>query len=371
MTSHADPNFPTPQGVLDNPAAIRALDPHDMIGLTVAFPDQCRQGEHIGADFTAAAPPNRTSIQNIVVTGLGGSAIGGDLLRCLADEYGEAPLIVNRDYSLPAFVSSQTLVLAASYSGNTEETLSAYTAARARRAQIVCVTSGGELARRADADGVPVCLIPGGQPPRASTGYLFFPLLAILARRGLLKRMLAAGITETTELLDRLRKDWGPETPLENNPAKRLALALHNRLPVLYGSHGYRGVVANRWKCQFNENAKQHAFANVFPEQNHNEILAWTLANRQAPRWSVVYLRDPTEREAMPRIARRVEVTESIIGDAAESHEVWAEGDSLLARMLGLFYLGDFVSVYAAYLHGVDPTTIDGIDRLKAEMAKL
>jgi len=358
------------RALLDDSAAMRALDPDGMMGLTTGFPAQCREAVRIGAEFTAKLPPTGP-IQNVVVTGLGGSAIGGDLLRCLVEEYGDVPLVVNRDYTLPGFVNNQTLVLAASYSGNTEETLSAYAMARARRAQIVCVTSGGDLAGRGEADGVPVCRIPGSRPPRASTGFLFFPMLAVIAQRGLLGRAPTGAVEETIALLERLSGAYGPGTPTENNPAKRLALALYERIPVLYGSQGYRGVVALRWKGQFNENAKQHAFAYAFPEQNHNEILGWTLASRQSERWSVVYLRDPAEKTETPRIARRVEVTQEIIGQAAQQHEVWAEGDSLLAKMFSLIYFGDFVSVYTAYLNGIDPTDITSINRLKAEMQKM
>lgn len=364
------PNDVALHHLLDDPAAMRALDSKSVMELATGFPAQCREAVQIGAEFAARAVPAQT-VQNIVVTGLGGSAIGGDLLGCLVQEHGHVPLIVNRDYALPGFVGAQTLVLAASYSGDTEETLSAYAMARARKAQVVCVTSGGALAERAEADGVPVCRIPGGQPPRASTGYLFFPMLAVLSRHGLLDRLSARNVDETLERLERLRGAYGPETPVESNPAKRLALALHRRIPVIYGSQGHQGVVALRWKCQFNENAKQHAFANVFPEQNHNEILAWTLCKRQAPRWAVVYLRDPSETMETPRIAHRVEVTKRIIGRAAQQHEVWAEGESRLARMFSLFYLGDFVTLYAAYLNQVDPYDIGGIDRLKAEMAKM
>lgn len=359
-----------PREILDSVEAMQALDPRGMMRLTLDFPAQCREAVRIGAEFCKDKTVSRT-VQNILVTGLGGSAVGGELLRCLVEEYGDVPLVVNRDYSLPGFVGKETLVIAASYSGNTEETLSAYAEARMRRARIVCITSGGELADKAQADSVPVCYIPGGQPPRASTGYLFFPMLAVIARWGLLDHVMARDVDETLSLLDTLQYRYAPETPAESNLAKQLAVALHRRVPVIYGSQGYRGVIALRWKCQFNENAKQHAFANVLPEQNHNEILAWRMARQQAPRWSVVFLRDPEEKSVAPRIARRVEVTKKIIGRTAQQHEVYAEGISLLARMFSLFYLGDFMTIYAAYLNGVDPAEIAGIDRLKAELARM
>ena len=356
--------------ILDDPAAMRALDPRDMTGLLTAFPAQCREAVRIGSAFGLPAPGQRP-IHQAVVGGLGGSAIGGDLLRCLMEADGEVPLVVNRGYTVPHFVGKETLFLAASYSGNTEETLAQYDQARHYRARIVCITSGGELAQRAEADRVPVCRIPGGQPPRSATGYLFFPALAILQKRGLLARSLDPDVTEAISLLDRVRATCGPEVPTAMNPAKQLAAELYGRVAVIYGSSPARGVVALRWKTQLNENAKQHAFAGAFPEIDHNEILAWTYARRQAARWSVVYLRDPDERLAAPRLARRVETTKKVIGRGVRNHEVRAEGGSPLARLLYLIYLGDLMSLYLAFLNGVDPTDIAGIDRLKADLARM
>src|SRR5579884_295672 len=355
---------------LTDPRRFAVLDPHDMMGLALKCPQQCREAVAIGRQF-APEPPGRADVRQIVVTGLGGSAIGGDFARCLTDAYGPVPLLVNRDYTLPHFVGPHTLVIAGSYSGNTEETLAAYAAARTAGAQLMAVTSGGKLGEMAKADGVPVALVPGGQPPRSATGYMFFPLIGYLAHRGLLGRDLAADLAETLSNLEALIAALGPEVPIEQNPAKQLAVALHGKLPILYGSQGYRGAVAYRWKSQFNENAKQAAFANVFPEQNHNEILAWTLAARQAQNWAVIFLRDPEEVSETPRIARRVEVTKELIAPVAQVHEVWARGQSLLARMFHLIYFADFLTIYLAYLNGICPTDIGAIDHLKAEMAKL
>jgi glucose/mannose-6-phosphate isomerase len=354
---------------LQEPGRFAALDPHDMLGLVLKFPQQCREAVQIGSQLKQT-PVSSTEIHQVVLTGMGGSAIGGDFANSLMDHQGAVPLIVNRDYTLPRWVDPHTLVLAASYSGNTEETLAAYAAARASGAQIAVITSGGQLRERAVADGVPVALVPGGQPPRSATGYIFFPLIACLRQHHLLVRDLTPDIEETLHLLEELAGQWGPTISTDRNPAKQLAIALDGRLPVIYGSQGYRGAVAYRWKSQFNENAKQAAFANVFPEQNHNEILAWTLANRQTSNWSVVFLRDPEEREQLPHIAFRVETTRRIIGEEVPFHDVWAQGKSLLARLFSLVYFADFVTVYLAYLNGICPTDIQAIDQLKAELPK-
>ncbi len=348
---------------------LRRCDPHDMMGLVLRFPDQCRQASAIGERFGEGA--RFGEVRQVVLTGLGGSAIGGDFARCLMEEFGSAPLIVNRDYTLPKWVGPHTLVVAASYSGNTEETLNAYQQARDLGAQRAAITSGGQLRGLAEEDGVPLAIVPGGQPPRSATGFMFFPLMHLLMHAGLLNRRLSEQIDETIVLAEQMAGRLGPAIPLERNEAKRLAAALHGKLPVIYGSQGYRGAVAMRWKGQFNENAKQAAFANVLPEQNHIEALAWVLAQKQAQNWAVVLLRDPAELTETPRIARRVEITKELVGKETEVHEVWAEGSSFLAKMFSLIYFADFMTVYVAILNGVCPTDMATLDYLKAELAKL
>ena len=357
--------------ILDDLSAIRILDGRNMLGLTEQFPIQCEEALDIATRF-AQTLPDRRKPKNIVVTGLGGSAIGGDLVRVLVDLGGDVPLIVNRDYDLPGFVGPDTLVIASSYSGNTEETLTAYAQARQRGSRLICVTSGGKLAQRAREDGVPCCLVPDSRPPRASTGYLFIPTLTIVATYATLGPCCTpAAVEEAIPLLEDCSRRWRREVPLAENPAKQLAVALYGRIPIIYGGQGYPAVLALRWKGQFNENAKVHAFANALPEQNHNEILGWEQALQQSQVWSVVYLRDPEEETAAPRMARRVEILRTVIGNKAEQHEVRAEGTTVLQRMLSMLYFGDFVSVYLALLVGVDPTEIAGIDLLKAELARM
>jgi glucose/mannose-6-phosphate isomerase len=351
---------------LDNLEHRRALDPQGMLDLVLRFPEQAREAVGIAQSLGTLTP--KEEIRLVVMTGLGGSAIGGDFARSLMEECGTVPMVVNRDYSLPHYINAHTLVIAASYSGNTEETLAAYDVAKSAGAQIAVVTSGGTLKARATADGYPIATVPGGQPPRSATGYMFFPLLGFLRSYDLFTHDFAQDIEETLDLLEARRDALGPNVPTARNPAKQMALALHGKLPVVYGSQGYRGAVATRWKGQFNENTKIAAFANVLPEQNHNEILAWTQAQQQAQTWSVIFLRDSAE---SPRIARRIEVTRSLLGDNVPVQEVYAEGNSLLARMFSLISLADYVTVYLAYLYGVCPTEIRGIDLLKAELAKL
>lgn len=352
--------------VLDDAARRAALDAQNMIPLTHEFPEQCRKALDIAMQFNPPTP--RLPIQNVVVTGLGGSAVGGDLLRVLVEDNGEVPLVVNRDYQMPAWVNDRTFVIAASYSGNTEETLSAFEDAQDRGALLACVTSGGELAQRAAHYGTPVAFIPKGQPPRSAMGYMFIPMLMAAHKVGVIRRDPTGDLQNAIALLEKAREQWNADVPFEKNPAKQLAAKLYGKLPILYGSQAYSSVVAFRWKTQMNENTKIHAYSNGYPEMNHNEILGWVLAKQQVPNLAVVLLRDQMER---PKIVARVETTKRLFARAAEVHEVFAEGQSLLARMLHAIYLGDWVSCYLALLYGVNPTDISYINLLKAVLEKI
>ena len=352
--------------VLDDAARRAALDAQNMIPLTHEFPEQCRKALDIAMQFNPPTP--RLPIQNVVVTGLGGSAMGGDLLRVLVEDNGEVPLVVNRDYQMPAWVNDRTFVIAASYSGNTEETLSAFEDAQDRGALLACVTSGGELAQRAAHYGTPVAFIPKGQPPRSAMGYMFIPMLMAAHKVGVIRRDPTGDLQNAIALLEKAREQWNADVPFEKNPAKQLAAKLYGKLPILYGSQAYSSVVAFRWKTQLNENTKIHAYSNGYPEMNHNEILGWVLAKQQVPNLAVVLLRDQMER---PKIVARVETTKRLFARAAEVHEVFAEGQSLLVRMLHAIYLGDWVSCYLALLYGVNPTDISYINLLKAVLEKI
>lgn len=350
---------------LDEAGLLSKADPFGMMTLTLDLPAQCEEAIRRAEQWNL--PALKTTPRQVVVSGLGGSGIGGDYLRVLFEAQGHLPVIVNREYTLPAFVNSETLVFAASYSGNTEETLSAYTHALEQGAQVIAISSGGALEASAYRDGVPHLKVPGGQPPRTALGYLFLPLVVMCERWGLLPDLSEARVHTLRRLVQR-REEWGPHHPTQSNPAKQLAAALYGQIPLFYGTGGGRAVAAVRWKGQFNENAKIHAFANTFPELNHNEILGWVLAKRQAENLSVVALRSHGE---SVKLRTRVEVTRGLIGGSARWHEVYAEGTTVLEQLMDITFLGDFVSLYLAFLNEVDPQDIDYIDRLKSELAKV
>jgi len=348
---------------LDRADALRAADPEGMLGLVEDFEEQCRRAVDLGS---RAPVPERGEVRAVVMAGMGGSAIGGDLLRtCLAPVLG-VPWVVHRDYGLPAWVGPDTLLLVGSYSGNTEETLSAFEEGVRRGATVVCLASGGTMAERARALGLPLVEVPAGLPPRAALGYSFFPLAVLLTRMGL-AAIPGGDIEEALAEIGRSRVRWGRERSVDENGAKTLAHALVGSLPVVYSADGVLSSVALRWKGQFNENSKTLAYVNVFPEVDHNEIEGWEGAGEIGRRIHLILLRD---REDTRRVQYRMEVTAGIIGARAGGRtEVWSRGTGRMARVFSLVCLGDFTSVYLALLTGQDPTPVDNIGRLKEALA--
>lgn len=348
---------------LNDVRGLGALDSMGMLEAAWNLPEQLEQAWLVAQDVPL--PPVRDWRQ-ILVSGLGGSAIGGDLLRVYVGDRLGIPVVVNRDYTLPWFVDQNTLVFAVSYSGNTEETLSAYAVARERQAAMVAITTGGRLGQRAAEDGLPVVRVPGGLAPRAATGYLFIPMLALLARLGMLFDVQAA-VAGAAAHLRELRARYGPQTPVRENPAKQLALNFQNRLPVIWGVSGTTEVVAQRWKGQINENAKAPAYWNVFPELNHNEVVGFEQPEELLSRLWLVVLQDEADH---PRVRLRMKITRAMVKKAAGITEVQSSGPNALARLYSLIYLGDYASMYLAALAGIDPGPVRAIDYLKSELAK-
>jgi glucose/mannose-6-phosphate isomerase len=345
---------------LNSRPSVTALDPKGMWHFTEEYPNQCRTAlslvdgvEFPSGDFTLA-----------MLTGLGGSAVGGDYVKAMFEAFASIPFIVNRDYHLPSYVGPKTLVFATSYSGNTEETLSAYAEAKAAGATIVCVTSGGKLKELALADGYTVITVPGGQPPRTALGFMLIPVLAAAVKMGLIP---AQDFAKAFDLLEKLKGEWTIEG---SNPiAKEIATSLFGNLGIIYGLGPWQAIIANRWKGQINENSKNHIFTNVFPELNHNEILAWVKADGQGvAKYVGLILEDGSESAKMKK---RAEVTEGLVKDLCEFQHVQAIGDNLLEKLLTLTYLGDFVSLYLAAMNEVDPENIDSINILKNALASV
>ena len=350
--------------ILDAPTELRRMDPSRMLRMVAEMPQHVEKAIVISSSVPIGV--SGSGFKHVVVGGMGGSAIAGDVLRTLMEERADVPCSVVREYVSPLFMGRQTLLFCSSYSGNTEETLSLYEDAKKRGVRVVCLGSGGELQRRAIVDGMPFLKMEEGLPPRAAIGYSFFMMYDVLRRMSLFPE--EPGETdETVSLLRTKAQIYHEETPTSRNPAKKLAGELFNRLIVVYGSR-VTSCVSLRWKCQFNENSKTLAYVNSFPELNHNEIVGWEgLKSLRAPVEAVV-LRDRSEH---PRVAKRIDITlELMRDDGVQMKEVWSEGQSLLTRIFSLIYLGDFVSIYLAALYGEDPTPVRRINELKKRLSE-
>jgi glucose/mannose-6-phosphate isomerase len=277
------------------------------------------------------------------------------------------PFFVNRHYVLPAFVDRNTLVIVSSYSGNTEETVAAHRDAIKRGARILCLTSGGATETVARKHKHQMLRIPSGFQPRAALGYLFFPLLVVLARLGFVKSRVADA-RETVQLLKSKARVYGdPEAP--DNLPLRLARQLQGKFPIVYSATEYFEAMSMRWRGQICENAKMLASSHVLPEMNHNELVGWKIGAELMRQMEVIYLRDTKTHK---RIALRENITKDIIAQyASHVSEVWSEGRTVLARMFSLLYFGDWVSFYLAILNKEDPTPVKVIQQLKGELAKL
>jgi len=358
---------------LDDRSSYRQLDPGGMLDFAISFPAQVAEAAEIGSRFRP--PPKPRGLRQVVLAGMGGSAVGGDFLARLCDSRAAVPVVVCRSYDLPAFVGPQTLFIASSYSGNTEETLAATSAALRRGARIICISTGGKLRdfarRHASKKGVRLLSIPQTEPkmpPRAALGYSFITLVCALDTMDVYagaKRQ----VRETTALLRRQRDELGPAAPTRRNRAKQLAESLYGKIPWVQGTVGLMSAAAYRWRCQFNENSKMLAYSGEYPELNHNEVVGWEGAERLAGRPEVVVLRRPQDHW---RNRARVNITtKRLIEPKAPVHLVEAEGRSPLAQLMSVVYLGDFTSLYLAFLNGVDPASIDSINVLKKQLANL
>jgi len=298
----------------------------------------------------------------VVVCGMGGSAIGADLARDAIGDRARRPLFTSREYSPPSWVGEETLVLCSSYSGDTEETLEAYAAAGSMGAQRVVMTTGGELADAARADGVPVIGVPAGMQPRAAVVYMTIGAMECAALCGAAPG-LHSEIDTATALLERLVEEWGPGSP-DDSLAKDVARRLAGTIPVIHGAAGTTAP-ARRWSTQIQENARGAAFWPELPEANHNQICGWERGRAEAP-FSGVFLCDPDQH---PRVKRHMDLAaEEIERAGATAITVNTRGESRLERVLSAVLLGDLVSVYMAALAGVDPSEIPALVRFKQQL---
>ncbi len=340
---------------------LKLIDTQNMLEIVKALPEQMEHAAAVAKELDMSAI-DANAISGIIISGMGGSAIGGDIIRNLAFETCPCPIFNFRDYKLPKFSNENSLVLSTSYSGNTEETISTFHDSLARGCKNLAITSGGKLEELCKEHNVPYVKLPSGIPPRTAIGYLLTPMIVIFKRLGYIAEN--DDIAQTIQHLKDFRPKLLPENDTKANPAKQIAAKIHTSIPAIYSTAKYSSI-ARRWRNQLNENAKMLAISGVFPEMNHNDIVAWE-KDRRVHLFSAVIFREQGE---LPEITERIELTKKLVmGNAKKMIEVWAEGDSMLERMMHAFFLGDFVSIYAAILNGYDPTPVPAIERLKREL---
>jgi len=336
-------------------ATVAAVDTRAMLDDVLGQPHQL---EDALWRVESAAIGHLEAAAGVVICGMGGSAIGGDLAVAAIGDRARVPLVVSRGYTPPPWVGEGTVVLCSSYSGDTEETLAAYAAAGDRGAQRVVLTTGGALADAARADGVPVIGVPSGMQPRAAVAYMTVGALEVAAAAGVTDA-LRGEIEASVPGLRALVEEWGPDGAPDAEP-KGLAQRLQNHVPVVYGAE-LTAAPSVRWRSQLNENAEIPAFDGVLPEMDHNEICGWG-----QPTFTAIFLEDE---EQHPRVRRRIELTAEVVAAAGSPVErVRSRGETRVERVLSLVLLGDLVSVYLAVLGGVDPTPVTRIDDFKKRL---
>lgn len=349
--------------LLDDPAALRAGDPQNLLQSYLAGDYKLEQGY----EAAAASKVEAGLARSVIFCGMGGSAAAGDVVSAAYAEDAPVPLEVYRGYRLPSWIGRDSLVICLSYSGNTEETLAAYDEANLRGARMVAISAGGELRDRAERDGAVHMLIPSDAPqPRAAIGSLTGASIGALVAAGVLEDA-STQISETYADLQHPQEECDVDIPTERNRAKQVAGFIGSRVPVIWGSEGVSSPAAWRWKCGFNENAKIPAFASVLPELNHHEVVGWTKGH--ADTFCLIVLREPGEHTS---VQTRLDATLPEIRAAdIEVLEVRAEeGRSPLARALELMLIGDVAGVYHGLAHGIDPAPIEAIARVKARLSE-
>ncbi|GAC1458060.1 MAG: bifunctional phosphoglucose/phosphomannose isomerase [Candidatus Limnocylindrales bacterium] len=348
--------------VIESVEAIRAADPGNMLDRIKELPQQVRDAWKIAQ--AASLPPHFGDVRNITVLGMGGSAIGGEFAGALLLDELKVPLAVHRDYGLPAYVGRDSLVIASSFSGNTEETLSGLEEARKRGARIIGITTGGRVAEQAKTYGFPLITFDYKAQPRAALGYSLAMVLGVLSKLGFAKD---AGPEIDQALADLAKLEERVHEGAKTNDAKKLATLLYGKVPVAFGA-GVMGVMARRVKDQWNENAKNWAAYDVMSELNHNAVVGFPHPPIARDALVVLLLRSARDNA---RHQLRFEVTRELLDRANIAHHTLDfPGSSMLSEVLQMVLFTDYVSFYVALLNGADPSPVKSIDYLKDRLAK-
>ena len=324
--------------------------------LITDFTNQISKAIVIGNAYEAS--DWNANISNVLISGLGGSGIGGTIAAEVVAGEARIPILTNNGYFIPNFVGINTLFLACSYSGNTEETISAAELAHAEGAKIVVISSGGKLKEMAAVNGWDFIGIPGGQPPRASFGLSFPEVLYVLHAHNIISKDFEKDLEASIALLDETEEEVKRE-------ALEITDKLFGKLPVIYAADGFGGV-ATRFRQQVNENSKMLCWHHVIPEMNHNELVGWRTKDEDL---AVVLFRNESDYD---RVQARMKINKETFAQyTSTTVEIWSKGDSDLQRSLYLIHIGDWISYFLAEKKGIDETEVKVIDHLKGELAKL
>jgi len=349
--------------ILDNTDKMFRTDKSDMMCLVDSFPYMMEDALFIS---DSSGTRLKGGFEEIIIAGMGGSAMAGDIIRSIFYDRFSCPVQVVRGYSLPKSAGKNTLVFILSYSGNTEETLSVLKDALSKKCRIVTITSGGRISQISKSKKMSSISIPAGLPPRSALPYMLVPMLRLLEDSGF--KGLVRESRRASTLLKKIQLKYRMGNPSSRNPAKKLALLLKDRIPLVFGSFMGTESAAYRWKTQLSENSKMTALQNVFPELNHNELVNLGLKSNKKCGFHALFLRDASDNK---RVQLRFEITKSLlVKGASPVEEIWAQGSSKLEKILSLIHLGDYVSLYLAMLSGIDPTPVDAIEDLKKALAK-
>jgi|TARA_B110000116_G_scaffold67894_2_gene58518 glucose/mannose-6-phosphate isomerase len=341
-----------------------SIDPSNMYKAIYDFPDQIREAVKIGESISLKN--NYNNINNIVVAGMGGSAIGGDVTRLILQNQLNVPMYISRNYTLPNWVDNSTLVICSSYSGNTEESLASFKEAQIKKAKIIAISTGGILTKQVNELGLDIVTIPKGLQPRAALALSFVPMIYLFKSLKLIKTKTIVDLIGAINLIETKREIYNKK--INENPAYSLSKNIYKSLPVIYGENESTAIIAVRWKGQLSENAKMLAYHNELPEMNHNEIVGWENNSDLINKISIIWLKDKNDH---PRTTIRQTSTKEIIGNLAARHEIISvEGSTKVERYLNMIHLGDWVSFWCAILHGTDPTPVTKIDKLKEILSK-
>ena len=340
------------------------LDQASMFDSIWQFPDDLKKADILGNNIKLSN--QYSNINNIVIAGMGGSAIGGDVVSILEKDNLDYPIIISRGYSLPNWVNENTLLICSSYSGNTEETLTALDDGLKKKAQIIGITTGGKLANKLTDLKKDVILIPSGLQPRAALAFSFIPMIKFLDKISILETKLDSWLNDSINALIESRELYSIDSM--ENPTYELAQQLHKNIPIIYADNSTYGVAALRLKGQLCENSKMLAYHNELPELNHNEIVGWENNPNIFKYLFVLWLTDENDN---PRVKLRQQITQEILNEnGVDQFVIEMTGNSFQERFLHMIHYGDWLSFWCAIAHGVDPSPVEKIDRLKKELMK-